>query len=414
MTTKFSKNIIILMSGTSFAQAIPIAFTPILTRLYTPKDFGVFALFYSISMILGTVINLRYEQAIILPKKNEDSIYICILSFLINIIFSILLLIIIFFFNNEICVLLGNKEISNWLYFLPITISLIGTFNILNYYNTRIEKFKDISKAIIFKSLSLTIVQTIMGLFKFGFSGLITGYFISLFTSNMKLFINFKNGFSLKKIRKAKLVFLLSRYKRFPFFSFWSALLNSSSIHLTNILISSFYSLTSLGYYNILQRVLGIPFSVIGTSFSQVFLQTSTREKQLKGNSINIFKKTLFKLFIIALPIFVFLYFISDYLFLLFLGEDWSILGSYAKLLIPMFFIKFISSALSTTLVVYEKQSEELFINIIIFSSSILLFFIFDEFEDYLSFLSIFLSFNYFCFIIYYYHLSKGLCEKFN
>lgn len=38
----FRKNVLILMTGTTIAQAIPIAISPILTEIYTPEDFGVF------------------------------------------------------------------------------------------------------------------------------------------------------------------------------------------------------------------------------------------------------------------------------------------------------------------------------------------------------------------------------------
>ena len=41
--SEFSRNVLTLMTGTTIAQAIPIAISPILTRIYTPEDFGVFA-----------------------------------------------------------------------------------------------------------------------------------------------------------------------------------------------------------------------------------------------------------------------------------------------------------------------------------------------------------------------------------
>ncbi len=37
--SEFSKNVLTLMTGTTIAQAIPIAISPILTRIYTPEDF---------------------------------------------------------------------------------------------------------------------------------------------------------------------------------------------------------------------------------------------------------------------------------------------------------------------------------------------------------------------------------------
>ena len=38
----YARNVITLMTGTSIAQAIPIAVSPILTRIYSPEQFGLF------------------------------------------------------------------------------------------------------------------------------------------------------------------------------------------------------------------------------------------------------------------------------------------------------------------------------------------------------------------------------------
>ncbi len=67
---KSSRNILTLMTGSTIAQAIPIAISPILTRLYTPEDFGVLALFTSLVTIFSVISTGRYEFAIMLPKKR--------------------------------------------------------------------------------------------------------------------------------------------------------------------------------------------------------------------------------------------------------------------------------------------------------------------------------------------------------
>ena len=74
--SEFSRNILTLMTGTIIAQAIPIAISPILTRIYRPEDFGLYAIFVAIITILGSVASGRYELAIMLPKKDEDAINI--------------------------------------------------------------------------------------------------------------------------------------------------------------------------------------------------------------------------------------------------------------------------------------------------------------------------------------------------
>ncbi|MEA1954754.1 MAG: translocase, partial [Campylobacterota bacterium] len=88
------------MTGTTIAQAIPIAISPILTRIYTPEDFGVFALFIAITAIFGGIANARYELAIMLPKKDEDAINIFALGFVITSLISLVLLVLVVAFND--------------------------------------------------------------------------------------------------------------------------------------------------------------------------------------------------------------------------------------------------------------------------------------------------------------------------
>jgi len=110
------------MAGTSIAQAIPLAISPILTRIYTPKDFGVFALYISIASIISVVATGRYELAIMLPKKDDDAINLVVLSILIACCISIVTFLGISIFNAEITLLLGNPAVSNWLYFIPLSV----------------------------------------------------------------------------------------------------------------------------------------------------------------------------------------------------------------------------------------------------------------------------------------------------
>jgi O-antigen/teichoic acid export membrane protein len=49
-------------------QAITVLVSPILTRLYTPEDFGVFGVYASILGIVTVVASLRYEYALPLPE----------------------------------------------------------------------------------------------------------------------------------------------------------------------------------------------------------------------------------------------------------------------------------------------------------------------------------------------------------
>ena len=84
MKSDFSRNVVTLVTGTAVAQAIPLALSPILTRLYTPDDFGILAIYMSIASLGTVVVSLKYDLAIIIPEKDEDSANITILSIVVS------------------------------------------------------------------------------------------------------------------------------------------------------------------------------------------------------------------------------------------------------------------------------------------------------------------------------------------
>ena len=228
--SEFSRNVLTLMTGTTIAQAIPIAISPILTRIYSPEDFGVFALFIAITAIFGSIANGRYELAIMLPVKDEDAINIFALGFIITVLISLLLFILVLLFHNYFSSFLNNDEIKVWLYFVPLAVFFIGLFNILSYFNNRKKNYKDIANATIFKSIILAITQLSIGYFKQGASGLITGEIVSRMFANMKLLKNIlQDKLLISSIRKVKILALAKKYKDFPKFSMWAILANSLS-----------------------------------------------------------------------------------------------------------------------------------------------------------------------------------------
>ena len=362
--SEFSRNVLTLMTGTTIAQAIPIAITPILTRLYTPEDFGILALFVAVTAILGSIANGRYELAIMLPEKDDDAINVAALGLLIALCFSIVLLIPAIFLNAQITTLLGNEEIGFWLYFVPFVVLMTGLFNVLNYLNTRKKLYKDIAKANVYKATAMASVQLGVGFIKTGVTGLITGQILSQVVANYRLAKNTQQNYDLSQVKKTEIKRLAKRYIDFPKFSMWAILANNLSNHLTSIFISISFSVATLGFYSLAQKMLGFPSSLIGSAISQVFFKEASDEKQRTGKVIVAFDKTLVKLVLLSIPIFSILMLIVEDLFALVFGEHWRVAGVYATYLIPMFAIRFIVASVSPVDTVMEKQNYFLYFNI--------------------------------------------------
>ncbi len=360
-STEFSRNVLTLMMGTTIAQAIPIAISPILTRIYTPSDFGLFALFNSLIAVFGVIASGRYELAIMLPKKDEDAINIAALGMLISTFFSVILFFIILFFNDSICSLLNNIEIKPWLYFIPLVVFFTGGFNVLNYFNNRQKEFKTIASATAVKSLVSASVQLMIGFVKAGATGLITGQILSHMFANLRLL---KNIISDKKmisnISKIEIKNMGKKYINFPKFSMPAILSNTLSTQATNIIIPIFYNVITLGYYSLVQRILGLPLVLISNAIGQVYFKEAVSEKQLTKSVVKSTKSTFKKLVIIGIPLFLFLFLFIEDVFIIVFGENWAIAGYYAKIILPLFLVKFLVSIFTLLPIIHDETKIDL------------------------------------------------------
>ena len=371
--SEYSKNVLTLMTGSTLSQAIPIAISPILTRIYTPEDFGLYAVYIAIITILGTIVSGRYELAIMLPKKDEDAINIFALGLVITICLTVLTTILVITFNDYIVNLSNNQKMKYWLYIVPVSVFLMGCYNLLIYFNNRLKNFNKISNMFIFKASASAVVQLSLGCIKTGATGLISGQIFSQLMADIHLsIIIFRNKILLSKINKPKMIEMAKRYRDFPKYSVLAILANKLSYQLTNIIVSAIYSITTLGYYAHVQRVLGLPSSLIGTSIGRVFIHEASKEKQNTGKAIQTFKSTMKKLILIGLPIFAFLFMIVEDLFAFVFGEPWRIAGEYAQIVIPFFFVQFVISSISSTETIMEKQNLDLLFNIAILAGSMI------------------------------------------
>jgi len=364
------------MTGTTIAQAIPIAISPLLTRIYTPEEFGVFALFMAIVSIIGSVINGRYELAIMLPKTDEDAINILALGFLINLFISTLLLSCILIFHSSIVALLGNPEISPWLYLIPLSVFLVGCFNLLNYFNNRKRHYKDLAKANVYKSLVSAAVQITLGLAKAGVFGLLSGQILSQAVSNTKLFFNIKNLSLFHHVQKRRIISLAKRYNNHPIYLLPTTLFDTFSLKVPLFGINHFLSVSLLGQYALTERMLAIPSGLVGKSIGQVFYKEFTL--LITDQDYLAAKRLIFtvwkRLFVIGIVPVVIIVLFGDAMFGFIFGESWRAAGEIAQVMIIMYFVLFISSPTSSAYNVLEMQKLGLLFGVAVLFYRIIIF----------------------------------------
>lgn len=127
----FLKNVLILLSGTAFANLITLLFTPIITRIYGPEEYGYLSVFSSIVYTITPAISLTLPVAIVLAKTDSEAKKLAEISFAICLILSTAVAGLLYIFESDILGYFNLEKLEGVSVLIPITILITGTYFIL-------------------------------------------------------------------------------------------------------------------------------------------------------------------------------------------------------------------------------------------------------------------------------------------
>lgn len=356
--SEFFRNVATLISGTTLAQAFSVVIYIVLSRIYTEEDFGVFGLYMSILNIAVIFSTAKYELAILLPKSDRESVNLLGLSGFISVIVSLLLLVAVVPMNGLICRWLGSDQISNWLYFIPLSTLLVGWFTSLRNYSNRQKRYKLIAGANIGQSISNSLLKLGLGLVIAGATGLIFGVifgqligFLIFFALHWRL-----NGSKVSWVSWSEMKRLGKQYNLFPRYNMWQGLLNNLSGAFPVFILSAFFSTGMAGLYTFGYMILYRPVNLVANAFYQVMFQRFV-EKKHENRSIRpevlLFLKRTTQ--VLLVPFVVAALFFPEIFGFIF-PDKWIEAGRYAQILLPWIFMVSLVMPLSFVPDLYKKQ----------------------------------------------------------
>ena len=365
LNNHFIRAVSVLTAGTAAAQVITILALPLLTRIYTPDDFGMLAVFAALLSVLSVVACLRYEVAIPTAKKKEDGFGLLVLALICCFVFSLLVGFGIIFFSGDLAGLLKRPGLDSLLWLLPIGVVLGGSYNALQFWATREKAFRLIARTRLEQSVSSVGVQFLMGFIGFGAVGLVVGQIIN---SGAGLFGLLRrtvfNGEKIGSINAVRLSAIARDYIKYPKYSMMEALTNTAAIHLPILVIAVVTTGSELGFLMLAMRVMQAPMSLIGNSISQVYFANALVEYQ--NNNLSVFTKNIVKNLVkVGVGPLLVAGIISPYLFVYIFGEEWGRAGILVAWMTPWFILQFVASPISTALHVTGHQKAAMYTQIV-------------------------------------------------
>jgi len=352
---QFGKGVLTLITGTGFAQVLPIALSPILTRLYTPEDFGVFALYASVLAIIMVLVTCKYELAIIVPKRDIEAINLVAVTAGLSLLTSLALLGLVMAFDEWIVLLLNNADIGLWLYAIPLATLIVGCYHALNFWANRRTRYKDMAISRVIQSGVSGTVQLAGGLLKMGIIGLVLGQMIGQLLSTVVLVqsITGDERSLLRRISLKRMLCVARKYIGYPKYISPSQLMSVGSAELPLLLLTIFFGPTIAGFYSLAQRVMTAPLSLVANAIGDVYRQKAAEDYAKNGDCRNIFFGSIKRLLVFAvfptLPVLLF----GPSLFAFIFGDSWRTAGEIASVLSVLIFFQTVSSPLSSTVLLH-------------------------------------------------------------
>ena len=354
----FGRQTTILIGGTGVAQLISFLAAPVMSRMYTPGEYGAFAIYSGILGVLVVFATLRLDQAIQLPERDEDGFCIAIFALLIAAIASVLVFLLIQIgvvplnlpnrlFRSEIGgVLAANLFCLSWL-------------QIMNGWLFRHRQYRIIAKSKVFLVVISSIITIFFGQLNLGALGLAAGPVLGQFIVNLGLtsfcFYSLHHGNLLQTLCYSRLKKCLSKYRDFPTINTIHAASDAGKTALLASLLGSLFGAEALGAYSFGMRTIGSPLFLIGSATSQVFYQEAAR-KHSNDEEIRTLSIQMMMAHAIFLPFFVVLGLFGPFIFKEVFGQQWELAGSCMAVLTPWLYINFVVSQISQIPLILNRQ----------------------------------------------------------
>lgn len=351
----------LLLSGSLIAQLVAFALYPVITRLYTPGEFGEFSVFLSITGILSILATGRFEYALMLPEDESEAIALKKTGLRWCLRFSAMCFV--------VCLGLGFFKMLNipGLYLIGIYVFFSGAIQIFTLYRNRLKQYKKLAQVSVMQNATAS-----GGKVLFGFAGMqgmgllwgsILGQMVSLWVISKEYLT--KTLFQ----RPANHKEILKKYSAFPKYRMVQAVINSISSNLPIFFITIYFSSKEAGYFSL---ILGLGYKVItlvSSALYQVLYRRFTDEKNNHQPLLPLFGKYLLILATVsivpAVPVFIF----SKSLITLFFGPDWTEAAVYMQIMIPWLVLVFITMPFAFIADVFNLQKDVLiadFINLLL------------------------------------------------
>lgn len=357
--TGFARALTLVAGGTAVGQAVGVVVVPALSRLCSPAEFGVLAIYTSLTTLCAVVGSFGYHQAIPIPEDDDTAANVLAVALVAVVSTGIVCALAAFCLRNHVDAWTQTSGFSNYLWLVPLGLIGQAGYDTLMQWAIRKKAFAAIARTSVTRSLSQSLVQLLGGFVGMGATGLVCGQLVGQWAGSLRVL---KAGDGVAALQRASIVgarAAASRFRRYPLLTLPNQVVNAIDRAAPALLLTHYFGGAVTGHLALGDRALSIPFMLIGTSAQKVFFASGAKAKQ-EGRLHEETESTLRLLLRVAVPPVVVIAAAAPELFAVAFGPRWREAGIYAQWLSARAGLSVVAFPLTPLLYVTERQGAAL------------------------------------------------------
>lgn len=361
--SRFARSAAVLAGGTAIAQVVVVLTSPLLTRIYSPADFGTLSVYVSILTFVLGISTLRYHLAVPLVSAGNALASLLVLNLAILAAMLVGVVIGIQTIGRDVAIWTNTPGLEHVLWILPFGITGASLIQLLTAWAVRHDHFRTLGRIRIRQSVSQVVAQIGLSVAAPGGLGLVTGDAVGRAAGGLSL-----SRMAWKEIRDdirhvslRSIIDVGNQYRRFPLISTWTGVIASAGSQLPTLLVAGFYGASVVGWFGLCQRLLSMSFVLVASAIGTVFLSESARLSTTDPRGLlRLYWATVSRSSLLALVLVVGVVIFAPLLIGPLLGSEWTEAGKYAQVLAISAGFQFVNRAVSSATTVVQRQDLDL------------------------------------------------------
>jgi O-antigen/teichoic acid export membrane protein len=332
-----------LLAGGALAQALPLALGPLLTRLYSPDDFGRYHLFAAVAANVAVVACARYEFALPMARDDDEAQALRALCLRLLAVVTALAALASFLWAW----LAG----AAWPLWLGPAVAALGLVSLATLWSMRAQRFRALAAARVVQHGGGAIAQAGAGAAQAGVTGLIVAPIAAALAAAALLRLPLRAA----AVARERLLGAARAHREFPLLNTPHAFAGALQDTVSVALIAALHGAAAAGFWGLALRYLKAPATLVGGAVSQA-LYPRLADALTPAEGRAAVRRVMLALAAIAAPLVLLLWIAGPWLFSFTFGAQWREAGDLARALALYIGAHFIASPLAVVTMAWSAQ----------------------------------------------------------